>query len=83
VLNRRSLFSGTLFLLLTSVSAWGITPPESLKNPAAHSGRHVEVSGMVQNVIQKTSRRGNDYETFEDLRQRLLRKGLHLGTSGV
>jgi hypothetical protein len=56
--------SATL-LLLASGPAWGTTVSEILKDPTGYSGKHLDVSGTVQDVEQKTSRRGNDYETFD------------------
>jgi len=34
-------------------------------NPSAFDGKHVSVHGSVTDVKQKTSRRGNDYTTFQ------------------
>jgi hypothetical protein len=40
------------------------TASQLLANPATYDGQHVTVSGTAQYVRPKTSRRGNDYETF-------------------
>lgn len=34
-------------------------------NPATFDGKHVAVTGTANDVKQKTSRRGNDYTTFQ------------------
>ena len=34
-------------------------------SPAQFDGKHVVVTGSAKDVKQKTSRKGNDYETFE------------------
>jgi len=34
-------------------------------NPSAFDGKHVSVHGSVADVKQKTSRKGNDYTTFQ------------------
>ena len=39
-------------------------PSQILANPTKFDGKHVTVSGTAQYVRQKTSRRGNEYETF-------------------
>jgi len=36
-----------------------------IANPASFDGKHVAVTGTVDNVKMKTSRRGNDYTTFD------------------
>jgi hypothetical protein len=41
-----------------------VTPSQLLANPTKFDGQHVSVSGTAQYVRQKTSRRGNEYETF-------------------
>lgn len=54
-----------LLALAPSVLAESIGPSQILANPTAYDGKHLMVSGTVQNVVAKTSRRGNDYETFD------------------
>lgn len=36
-----------------------------LAHPLIFDGRHLSVSGTVANLSEKTSRRGNDYTTFD------------------
>lgn len=36
-----------------------------LAAPASFDGQHVTVSGTVQQLSERTSRRGNDYTTFD------------------
>jgi len=73
--------------------AESIKPSEILRDPAAFDGKHVMISRTVQNVIPKTSRKDNDYETF-DLCDASgvrvftwghpdLREGQHLSVSGT
>jgi hypothetical protein len=40
------------------------TPSQLLANPSKFDGQHVTVAGTAQYVRPKTSRRGNEYETF-------------------
>jgi hypothetical protein len=48
----------------SSVLADETTVSQVLSNPTAFDGQHVTVSGAAQFVRPKTSRKGNDYETF-------------------
>ncbi len=36
-----------------------------LANPTAFDGQHLTVSGTIAQLAEKTSRRGNDYSTFD------------------
>jgi hypothetical protein len=36
-----------------------------LANPASFDGQHLSVAGTVGQLAEKTSRRGNDYTTFD------------------
>ena len=36
-----------------------------LANPTSFDGQHLSVSGSVAQLAEKTSRRGNDYTTFD------------------
>src|SRR5947209_16711109 len=36
-----------------------------LANPTSFDGRHLSVSGTIAKLAEKTSRRGNDYTTFD------------------
>jgi len=48
----------------TAALAAELTVSQLLANPAAFAGQHVTVSGTAQYVRPRTSRKGNDYETF-------------------
>jgi opacity protein-like surface antigen len=56
----------TCWLMAASTFALAaeVTVSQILSNPAAFDGQHVTVSGTAQYVRSKTSRSGNDYETF-------------------
>jgi opacity protein-like surface antigen len=62
LLTKLSLFS--LLVTATSALAAQTTVSQILSDPAAFDGQHVTVSGTAQFVRPKTSRKGNDYETF-------------------
>lgn len=36
-----------------------------LANPASFDGKHLAVTGTIANLAPKTSKRGNDYTTFD------------------
>jgi hypothetical protein len=63
--NSVLVFGLVLFLWTSTAFAETMGPAQVLGNPTTYDGKHLTVSGTVQNVIMKTSRRGNDYETFE------------------
>jgi hypothetical protein len=53
------------FSLIGYCLADGVTIAGLLGNPARYDGTHVVVSGVAADVRMRTSRAGNDYETFE------------------
>jgi hypothetical protein len=55
-----------LHIELTSVAALAVeaTVSQILVSPTAFDGQHVTVSGTAQFARPRTSRKGNDYETF-------------------
>jgi hypothetical protein len=59
----------TLALQATPVPVPAATAPTQiaavLANPTAFDGQHLSVSGTIAKLAQKTSRRGNDYTTFD------------------
>jgi len=71
-----SYFALTLALLAPSASPAPMVAPTAtpvapaqiagvLANPASFDGQHLSLSGTVGNLAEKTSRRGNDYTTFD------------------
>jgi hypothetical protein len=91
---RNAIFIASILLALaSSVSAEPISPSQILTNPTAYDGKHLVVAGTVQNVIARTSRRGNDYETFDLCDNSCLKvfawghpglqEGQHLSVSGT
>lgn len=40
------------------------TVPQLLANPSSYDGSHVDVTGKIQKLEQKTSHKGNPYVTF-------------------
>lgn len=42
-----------------------VTPSNLLSQPSKYDGQHVVVLGTVMNIVEKTSRRGNDYDLFD------------------
>jgi cytochrome c-type biogenesis protein CcmE len=65
------LLSLTLALTLAAASpapALATTPTkiaDILANPTSFDGQHLSVAGTVAQLAAKTSRRGNDYTTFD------------------
>lgn len=54
------------FLLSASAAAFAADDISAiLKNPSAYDGRVVEVRGTVSQLRERTSHRGNDYDTFK------------------
>jgi hypothetical protein len=85
---------GLILLILTSTAfAEAVRPSQVVGNATTYDGKHLMVSGIVQNAIAKTSRRGNEYETFELCDKSCvkvfawghpeLREGQHLSVSGT
>jgi hypothetical protein len=58
------LFLIWLLVIRTIADTAEATVSQLLMNPTKFDGQHVTVSGTAQYVRPKTSRRGNDYETF-------------------
>ncbi len=57
---------GLILLIWTSTAfAEAVRPSQIVGNPTTYDGKHLTVLGSVQNAIAKTSRRGNEYETFD------------------
>jgi hypothetical protein len=58
--------SAALFGLLSALPAASsaATVAQILGSPSTHDGQHVEVSGTVEHLEQKVSRKGNPYVTF-------------------
>jgi hypothetical protein len=50
--------------LAIPTAAGDATVSQILSNPTGFTGQHVTVSGTAQFVRARTSRRGNNYETF-------------------
>ena len=57
-------FAVYVFAAVTYVSGGDATVSEILAHPSNFDGQHVTVSGTARYVRPRTSRRGNDYETF-------------------
>ena len=55
----------TSSVLAATALATTIGPSEILENPSTYDGKHVTVSGVVEHLEPRTSRKGNDYETFD------------------
>jgi hypothetical protein len=82
-----------LFVLTSAAFAETVQPSQILSNSSAYDSKHLTVSGTVRNVIAKTSRRGNDFETFDlcdnscvkvfAWGHHVLRQGQHLSVSGT
>jgi hypothetical protein len=53
-----------LLAALPAACLAGATVEQILDSPAAYDGKHVDVSGIVQRLEQKVSRKGNPYVTF-------------------
>jgi hypothetical protein len=57
---------GLILLIWTSAAfAEAVRPSQIVGKPTTYDGKHLTVSGTVQHVTAKTSRRGNEYETFD------------------
>jgi hypothetical protein len=63
---RRFLFSVALFGFCTALPALAAaaTVGQILSSPSSYDGRQVAVSGTVEQLERKVSRRGNPYVTF-------------------
>ena len=74
---------GLILLIWTSAAfAEAVRPSQIVGDATTYDGKHLTVSGTVQHVTAKTSRRGNEYETF-DLCNNSCVEGLRVGTSRV
>jgi hypothetical protein len=64
---RGSVLVFVLILLAWTSTAFAkaVRPSQIVGNPTTYNGKHLTVSGTVQNVTAKSSRRGNEYETFD------------------
>ncbi|HET9392650.1 MAG TPA: hypothetical protein VFO29_03850 [Candidatus Rubrimentiphilum sp.] len=59
---------GFCFVLLAASPAPSASPTPIatiLAAPASFDGQHVTVNGTIQQLSERTSRRGNDYTTFD------------------
>ncbi len=57
---------GLAFSLIAASPAPATTPiADILANPTSFDGQHLAVSGTIAQLAEKTSRRGNDYTTFD------------------
>ena len=65
---RRLLLMGFALALLAASPAPSASPTriaDILAAPSSFDGQHLTVNGTVQQLSEKTSRRGNDYTTFD------------------
>lgn len=59
---------GFCFVLLAASPAPSASPTriaDILAGPSSFDGQHLTVNGTVQQLSERTSRRGNDYTTFD------------------
>ena len=49
----------------TPYAEMDVSPSQLMASPSSYDGQHVGVTGKVENIVLKTSQRGNDYETFK------------------
>jgi hypothetical protein len=57
-------FALTFAALTAASSAATVAISDLLASPSAHDGQHVDVSGTISHLVQKTSHKGNPYVTF-------------------
>ncbi len=61
---RRLALLAALFALSLPAAAATATVAQLLANPSSYDGSHVDITGTIQKLEQKTSHKGNPYVTF-------------------